>query len=147
MIVVPVGNRNLFPIFWVHMYKFSSNSIEKLNTCDKRLQDLLYEVIKYIDVTVIEGYRSSEDQLKAFSDGKSEAMPGKSKHNIIPSMAVDVAPYPINWKDKNRFYYLGGLIKGIAYKMNIPIRWGGDWNGDNDFDGQKLIDLVHFELM
>jgi hypothetical protein len=31
--------------------------------------------------------------------------------------------------------------------MQYDIRWGGDWDRDNDFSDQKLNDLCHFELI
>jgi peptidoglycan L-alanyl-D-glutamate endopeptidase CwlK len=48
---------------------------------------------------------------------------------------VDVAPYPIDWEDYEKFYWFGGYI-----------RWGGDWDGDGDFKDQTLVDLVHWEI-
>jgi len=32
----------------------------------------------------------------------------------MPSDAVDVAPYPIDWNDKERFYYFAGERWGHA---------------------------------
>ena len=61
-------------------------------------------------------------------------------------MALDVCPYPIDWNDKDRFYNFAGLVKGIAISMDIKIRWGGDWDGDNDLKDQTFFDLPHFEL-
>lgn len=128
-------------------YTYSIQSLAKLATCDERLQKLFNEVIRHCDCTILEGHRSDEKQQKAFEEGKSQLKPGQSKHNQRPSLAIDVAPYPIDWEDKNRFYYFGGLVKGIASQMNIPIRWGGDWDNDNDFKDQRLIDLPHFEIV
>ena len=47
-----------------------------------------------------------------------------SKHNKLPSKAVDVAPYPIDWNDPDRFYHFAGYVRGIAEGMGIKIRWG-----------------------
>ena len=35
---------------------------------------------------------------------------------------------------------------GIANRLEIPIRWGGDWDMDTYVKDQKFKDLPHFEL-
>jgi peptidoglycan L-alanyl-D-glutamate endopeptidase CwlK len=42
--------------------------------------------------------------------------------------------------------YFAGFVKGVASQMGIPIRWGGDWNSDNNLKDNKFDDLPHFEL-
>lgn len=128
-------------------YKFGKSSLEKLETCDVRLRRLMHEVIKHADFTVICGHRGEEEQNKAYREGKSKLQYPSSKHNKKPSVAIDIAPNPIDWKDERRFYYLGGLVTGIAKEMGIDIRWGGDWNGDGEIKDNRFNDLVHFELI
>lgn len=127
------------------MPEFGRKSKEQLSTCHPDLQKIFNEVIKYYDCTVIEGHRSDEDQLIAFNSGKSKIKSG-GKHNQNPSLAVDVAPWPVDWKDKNRFYHFAGFVQGIAKMLNIKVRWGGDWDSDNDLKDQSFYDLPHFEL-
>ena len=136
------------------MSKFSSKSLKLLDTCDTQLQFIFKEVIKHYDCTVLYGYRSKEEQDELFRLGRSKLEGGKSKHNKNPSLAVDVSPYPIpdnwgdkNWKERAKFYHFAGYVKAIADKMNIKIRWGGDWSSNNDFDDQSWDDLVHFEIL
>ena len=128
------------------MPQFGRRSKEQLSSCHPDLQKLFNEVIKYYDCTILEGYRSNENQLKAFNAGKSRIKSG-GKHNQSPSLAADVAPWPIDWKDKDRFYHFAGIVQGIAKMLNIKIRWGGDWDSDNDLKDQTLYDLPHFELI
>ena len=127
--------------------RFSKRSCERLETCDDRLQALCHEGIKRFDFSVIEGHRSNDRQAQLQSEGLSKLGPGLSKHNRSPSFAVDIAPYPIDWNDAERFRFLGGLMVGIASQMGIPLRWGGDWDGDGKFRDQTFIDLPHFELL
>lgn len=141
------------------MYKLGGNSIEKLNTCHEDLKSIATEVIKIIDFTVLEGHRTQERQIELYKEGKSkmDGINKKSKHQSEPSIAFDIAPYPVDFSDKEkskaRFYYLAGIVKHIAYelfsekKISHNIRWGGDWNSDNDFNDQTFDDLVHFELI
>ena len=128
------------------MPKFGKRSKMRLATCDDELQNLFYEVVKYFDCSIIIGHRGEKDQNKAFKEGKSKVRYPKGKHNSDPSNAVDVAPYPIAWDDKERFIYFGGFVKGVALEMGISLRWGGDWDNDTQLSDQKFNDLVHFEL-
>jgi len=128
------------------MPSFSRRSLSNLSTCDPRLQDLFNEVIKYTDCTVLCGHRPKTEQDKAFGEGKSKVRWPDSKHNKSPAMAVDVAPYPIDWNDMHRFYMFVGLVRGIAYQMGIDIRVGADWDGDMQWKDQNFHDLPHFEL-
>ena len=128
------------------MPQFGKTSIEKLSTCHPDLQMLFGEVIKHYDCVILDGYRSNEEQQKLFKQGKSKLQAGSSKHNQSPSLAADVAPWPLDWKDKNRFYHFAGKVQGIAQMLNIKIRWGGDWDSDNDLKDQNFYDLPHFEL-
>lgn len=83
-----------------------------------------------LDITVICGFRNEADQNKAFNEGKSEKQWPNSKHNQMPPLAVDIAPYPIDWSQKGlpRFMALRRYALGVAQGMGIKIRvisW--DW--------------------
>ena len=130
------------------MPRFGKRSRERLKGVDSRLVNVLNEVVKYFDITIIEGLRSQERQNELVAQGKSKTKFGKH----VQGKAVDIAPYPIDWDDRDDFHYLGGFVLGVASKMGIDIRWGGDWSDsslsknarttkDNNFD-----DLVHFEI-
>lgn len=129
------------------MPKFSKVSQDRLKTCDQRLQDLFNEVIKNYDCSIICGHRGQADQDKAYNEGKSKIKWPNGKHNSNPSRAVDVAPYPIDWNDTKRFYHFAGYVKATADQMGIKIRWGGDWDSDNDFKDNSFNDTPHFELI
>jgi len=128
------------------MPRFGKRSISGLKTCDQRLQELFHQVVKHFDCTIIEGHRGEEGQDKAYADGKSKVKYPNGKHNQFPSVAVDVAPYPIDWSDRDRFHYFGGFVLGVAKQMGLNIRWGGDWNQDTQTKDNKFDDLVHFEI-
>ena len=130
------------------MPTFSKRSKDNLATADERLQLLFNEVIKGFDCIVIEGHRSVERQNKLYKKGfsKLDGINKKSKHNYSPSLAVDVVPYPIDWQDTNRMYYFGGYVKGVAERLGLKIRWGGDWDNDTKVNDHRFIDLPHFEL-
>jgi hypothetical protein len=125
-----------------------------------------------MDFSILYGGRTNEFQLDLWSRGRrlkeggdkwtkkdweiinpkevvTKAFPGESKHNTDPSLAFDVAPYPIDFASRTkvlaRFYYLAGLIISCAASLGIKLRWGGDWDGDLDFEDQTFDDLGHFE--
>ena len=81
------------------MPSFSTRSKAKLTSCHPELSGLFYEVVKNYDCTILCGHRNSVDQERLFKEGKSQKKFGESKHNLVPSYAIDVAPYPIpnNW--------------------------------------------------
>lgn len=130
---------------------FSERSKSNLEQCHINLQCLFNQVIRFYDCTIIEGYRGKEEQNKAYSDGKSQLKFPESKHNELPSLAVDVVPYfedspHIRWDDKESFYYFAGYVKSVANSMGIKVRWGGDWDSDRDFHDSSFIDFPHWEL-
>ena len=129
------------------MYKFGKTSTTRLESCDVRLQLLMKEVIKYIDFSVIDGHRSQELQDKYYDAGKTQVKWPNSKHNVFPSRAVDVAPYPIDWNDNVRFAYLVGIIMGVASQMGIEVRCGIDWDRDGDIRDHTFLDFPHIELL
>jgi len=128
------------------MPKFSKRSRKRLEECDERLQRLFNEVIKSYDCTILCGHRSKEEQEKMYEQGRSKLRWPASKHNKRPSMAVDVAPWPIDWTDMGSFYMFVGYVKRVAEEMNIPLRCGADWDMDGYTKDQMFNDLVHFEL-
>ncbi len=129
------------------MKQFSPASAAKLSTCHPALQAVFNQVLQSFDCTILEGHRDQATQDKAFAEGKSKLKWPNGEHNKIPSMAVDVAPYPIDWSDKVRFYYFAGHVVATARSMGIEIRFGGDWNRDTQLKNETFLDLVHFELV
>tara|TARA_R100000234_G_scaffold46129_1_gene27496 strand:+ start:2095 stop:2475 length:381 start_codon:yes stop_codon:yes gene_type:complete len=124
------------------MYKFGKRSRDRLRGVDVRIINVLNELIKIMDVTVIEGLRSADRQKELLAKGATKVK--YSKH--MDGKAVDIAPYPIDWKDRDRFHYMGGMIRGIAKQLNVPIRWGGDWDSDGEVKDNGFDDLVHIEI-
>lgn len=119
-------------------YRFSKLSQERLSTCHLFLQEICYELIKEMDFTVLCGYRGKEEQDEAYNKGASKLKFPKSMHNTSPSKAVDLAPYPIDWNNHERFKQLAKRFKQIAEHKNIKVVWGGDW---------QMRDMPHFELV
>ena len=133
------------------MPNFGPRSRLNLSQAHPDLQKVFNEVIKHYDCAVICGHRNESDQNKAYDEGRSETRYPRSAHNKIPSLAVDVVPWfknkpHIRWKDKDKFYEFGGFVQGVAVSLGINIRWGGNWDMDDELKDQTLFDLPHFEL-
>lgn len=115
------------------------------------------------DFTVIEGVRSKEQMCANYGRGRSVAQclakgvparfsepskarvtwladPMMSNHRVHADgfgHAVDLAPFPIDWNDLERFRALGAIVKEAARIEHAAIAWGGDW---------ARPDMPHFEL-
>lgn len=134
------------------MPKFSDRSTAKLETCHQDLQVIFNQVVKYHDCTIVSGHRTPKEQLKLYKQGRTT--PGnivtykdgtnkKSKHNEYPSDAVDVVPYPIDWKDTDRMREFAGFVLGVATMLKAygaidsEITWGGSW---------EMKDYPHYQI-
>lgn len=144
------------------MARFSAESKRKLATCHASLQKLFTTVVEGWDCTILEGERTEAQQLLNVAAGVSKTM--DSKHLHRPSTAVDVAPFPVTWpqrptpgaspavlltwaKDIGRYYFFAGYVIAVARRLDIAVRYGGDWDGDRDIHDQSFDDLVHWELV
>lgn len=140
-----------------------------LDEVDPILQKVIGRVGALLNITLTCGIREREAQEIAFSTGKSKVKWPQSKHNLNParnavfSLAIDLYPSDIDMKVLNyqvktpedrirllkeyqKFYYLAGFIKATAENMGVKVKWGGDFNSDNDFTNDSFIDMPHFEL-
>lgn len=134
---------------------FGRVSRANLAECHPDLQRLFAEVIKEWDCTVLDGRRTMAEQRANVAKGVSKTL--QSMHLPQPdgfSWAADVAPYPVKWNDPNpkvraayerECLFFGGFVLGIADRLGIDIRYGGDWDSDHDLTDQNFNDLVHFE--
>lgn len=82
------------------------------------------------DITVLCTYRGKKEQDEAFKKGWSKLEWPKSKHNKKPTLAVDIAPFPVDWRAVGlpAFRQLRKYAVAVAAMMGIKIRiidW--DW--------------------
>ena len=131
------------------MPKFGTASTERLASADVRLQKLFNEVIKTFDCAILEGHRTEEKQNEYFKTGKSKLPWPQGKHCSDPSLAVDAAPFIQGKASYNTQHclYFAGYVMATAKAMGIDIRWGGDWDMDNEsMTDQDFQDLLHYEI-
>ncbi len=132
-------------------YAWGQRSLMRLAQCHPLLSLLMHRVIKRpdlpFDLTVLCGHRGELEQEIAFKSGASKLRWPKSKHNAMPSLAVDVAPLlegKVSW-DWELYRQLSPLVKAEWAQMEkegltggAKLTWGGDWD--------RLPDGPHWQL-
>lgn len=124
------------------MYNWSKTSLQRREGVHPDLIKISDKALSYgeIDLVVLPdgGIRTPQRQAELVAKGASKTL--LSKHLIQKDgygHAIDLAPYPIDWQNLERFKQVGGLMKRAAKELNIEIIWGGDW---------KWKDYPHYEL-
>ena len=133
------------------MPKFGRKSNINLNSAHPQLQRLFREVVKTYDCSVLWGHRTEQEQNEMYLaiPPVTKVQWPSSKHNAVPSMAVDVAPYisgNVSFESR-QCYHFAGYVQGVADRMGIKIRLGADWDSDNNVNDQSFRDIIHFEYM
>jgi len=114
-------------------------SLVKLASCQPELRRLVSEVSEGVDrgecpgvndIAVLCGFRGEKEQNAAYAKKASRLQWPNSKHNKLPSLAVDMAPYPIDWSLAGlpAFRALRKYTLTVAERLGIKIRiisW--DW--------------------
>ena len=131
-------------------YKWGNSSLKVRAELDPKLKKICDELLQYMDLTLVSGHRSKEEQDKHFREGRSKLQYPQSKHNQYPSIAVDIQPYPYPSDERELWASLGfmaGLATVLAEKYGIALRWGGDWDMDGDLTDNDFDDLFHLEIV
>jgi peptidoglycan L-alanyl-D-glutamate endopeptidase CwlK len=123
------------------MYYFGDKSSRELATLHPALKEILNRVISIYNFSIISGHRTEEEQWTAYVAGASQrdGITRLSKHQEYPSPAVDLAPWPIDWDDLDRFYELSLAVRGVAAGLGIELIWGGDWKSFPDYGHYELV--------
>lgn len=124
-------------------HRFSHKSLDKLATCDERLERLAHLALKYskYDFGITEGVRTIERQREVYNSGKSTTMNSRHLPNENgDSEALDILIYvngSSTWKPE---YYrkVAEAFYRAAFELSIPIEWGGHW--------ESIFDGPHYEL-
>lgn len=146
------------------MFTFSKNSITRLASVNPQLAAVARRALELspVDFAVVQGNRTLEDQQKLYGKGRTAAQcvaagvpaicarPGEAKvtwtmkSNHIGGRAIDVCPMvdgQLVWDDNGKrglWPKVAAAFKQAAQELNVPIKWGGDW--------EKTKDRPHFEL-
>lgn len=86
--------------------------------------------------------RTAEEQTALYVRGVSKSVAGKSPHNY--GLAVDIVHSVKAWEmDDLSWSMIGHIGLEVSRSIGVPIRWGGDWDGDG---GKVDWDPAHWEL-
>ena len=154
------------------MNTLSTNSNTNLSQCADLIQIIVRKVLKRVDIGVTCGHRGEKEQNLQYAEGDSFLKFPDSKHNSVPSKAVDLVIYHPEFKylwgnsdaitaiahSKSiaistvwRWYYmqyarLDTLMQLEAEHLGIKLVWGGKWQHTDDLLDNKLEDLFHWEI-
>lgn len=123
---------------------FSEVEQKRLLTCNQDLIQLMLEVDRIYPIFIICGHRNKADQEAAVARGASKLHFPFSKHNGLPSMAVDIAPNEdlndktLDWNDVEEFKRMCSIVELKAKELGIKIRLGRDFS---------FKDYPHVELV
>ena len=128
------------------------------------------EVVKYTDISIIEGNRTAERQHHHWCKGRELKREGlnpeerdswvikdsnkvvthkdgyqqKSRHQQQPSVAVDVVPYPSMWERPEKLIELRGVVRYVQEKLLNEGKI--ETTLDNGGDLWNGFDLPHYQL-
>ena len=131
-------------------FKFSANSTQNYVHLTLKLQKIAKRVLNYgiMDFAITDSYRSKARQDRAFKLKKSKVCWPMSKHNCLPSRAMDLVPFingRLSW-NKIHCSLLAGMVLATGREMGVVLRWGGNWDMDSEpVTDQDFQDLAHFE--
>lgn len=132
-------------------HRFSKLSEQRLTGVNPKLVQVVRLALQKTnqDFLVLEGVRTPQRQRELYNQGRTT--PGKivtwtlkSKH--IDGLAVDLAPYPLDWNNLKAFDAIAEAMFKASKELNIPIRWGADWDQDGKPRERGETDSPHFEL-
>lgn len=121
------------------MPTFSKTGETRLKTCHPDLQAVCRELIKQYDFSVLEGHRGEAAQNAAYEAGNSRVPYPNSAHNKNPSLAVDIAPYPIDWDNLTRFREMITRFDAVAAvlrargEIQSHFEYGANWPNFKDY--------------
>ena len=127
------------------MPQLGTTSKQRRDTCAVSIQDVLNEAIKHVDFAVMCGHRTEGAQNTAFVTNRSKLAWPLSRHNTLPSEAVDIVPWPTQYNDLNKFYELATYMFAAADKLGVSLEWGGHWKNYTG-KGHNDRDWAHWEL-
>lgn len=129
-------------------YKLSAKS---LATLDGVHPDLVRVVKRAIEITeqdfsVAEGLRSPERAKALAAGGTGIEASLHIRQADGYGHAVDLWPYPLDWKDLASFRRVAAAMFAGADELGVLLQWGADWDTDGRLNEPGEWDHPHFQL-
>jgi hypothetical protein len=148
-----------------YRWEWDARSLKVLAELNKDLMLILQDARRFSDIEfqLVDGARTIAEQQALFDAKKTKINPAAyvgnlaglyaaGRHIVGPgkqfSDAVDVI-VSVRGKeyDTAQLAHLAGVLQTIGNIRGSLIRWGGNWDGDQEvITDQEFDDLVHFEL-
>lgn len=108
---------------------------------------------------MISGHRTPDDQFKLFKQGRAfqngrwvivekakvvthkDGFSSLSRHNYLPSTAIDIGIFDSN----NKYQGSDALYKHVAEAKRFGLDWGGDWTNFRDRPHLEIPPKVFFQ--
>lgn len=118
----------------MNSYSFGKKSRQRQQGVQPGLISVAEHALAYqiTDMTMVDdnsGKRTRDMQLVLVGSGVSKTM--NSYHLIQPDgygHAIDLAPYPIDWKDYASFIRVAHCVRCAAIEKGVLITWGAVWD-------------------
>ena len=142
-------------------FVFGKKSKAHLANVHPDMAKVMYRVLELspVDFGITCSERTVEEQVACVVQKKSKTLESKHLPSLVRpglekemcSGAVDIVCYnhlgKIQYEGAEHLYHsVAAVVKAVSEELNIPIRWGGDWDRDGDTTDQTFNDLPHFEL-
>ena len=103
---------------------------------------------------VLCGVRTLAEQAALYVKGRTAPGPKvtdtmNSRHLVKNDgfgHAVDIAPYPVDWLNANKFTEISRAMFLAAKELGVQLRWGADWDRDGVAREKGESDSPHYEL-
>lgn len=125
-------------------FKFSTNSILRMNGVNKQLRNVAYRALEIskVDFGIPEhgGRRTAEEQNQLFKDGKSKADGYKKLSYHQSGNALDVYAFvdgKASWEKEHLAMVAAAMLQAAA-EMGVKVEWGGLW--------KSFQDMPHFQI-
>jgi len=119
----------------------------RMVSLDPHLVAIYQALLVTMPVALVCAHRGEAEQHEAFLSGASKRDWPNSKHNSVPSRAMDLAPLPLLYKAPTFDWgFMAGVIWRAAEDLGIPIIGGWDWNRNLTSSDEHFADLAHVEL-
>lgn len=122
-------------------YRLSQRSLGILKGVDSKLAELFTTAIidSPHDFTIYHGLRTQEEQNEMLRTGASQVKHSKHQDGLAIDLFIIGSDGKPDWNNIQAYKDVSDHVKECSRRLNIPIKWGGDWTDFKDY--------VHYELI
>ncbi len=126
-----------YSLQFLPLHPWGPKSAEVLSTLHPDLLFIANKLANVYNVSAISGYRGKEEQTEYYNKGTGVSWP-TSNHNVRPSLALDIIPWPTQYDSIPHFDMMLGAVEAIAAEQRIAIRLGKHFSYRQDYPHIEL---------